>query len=132
MPEEKTHLYLNPVAAERAHDFERFILDVVAPAAIAEDPNRSTRWRMLRADTPETEDHGVVTYAFLFAGGTPEDWDLEKLLAAHLGREEADRLLEAWVGTFVPYPRWLRAIGEPEDERWPQIGWAFTHVAEVP
>ena len=125
MPDEQTHLYLTPVSADRADEFEPFLLDVAAPAVAAKRPDLVGRWRLLRPSRAEAADDTVLTYAFLFDGGDPEqDWDLSKLLPLHYGQEEADRLLQGWTATFVPYRRWITAIGEP-DEDLAQPGWTF-------
>jgi hypothetical protein len=104
---EHLHLGLNPVRADRADDFERFLAEVVAPAVRAERPDLEGHWRVLRSTEPSD---GVVTYAFLLEGGSlTEDWELDVLLPIHYGKEEADRLTEAWIGTFAPLDTWAEA-----------------------
>lgn len=104
---EHLHLGLHPVRADRAADFERFLAEVVAPAVRAERPDLAERWRVLRAVAPAD---GVVTYAFLFEGGDlEEDWELDVLIPAHYGEEEADRLAGEWVQTFAPLDAWAQA-----------------------
>jgi hypothetical protein len=62
---------------------------------------------VLRAVEPTD---GVVTYAFLLEGGSlEEDWELDVLIPAHYGEEEADRLAAEWVETFAPLDRWVAA-----------------------
>jgi hypothetical protein len=129
MVQQQTHLFLTPVAADRADEFERFLVDVAAPAVAAQRPDLAGRWRLLRPSQPESADDTVLTYAFLFDGGDPEeDWDLSKLLPLHYGKEEAERLLQGWTATFVPYGRWITAMGQPEEDI-TQPGWTFTAVA---
>ena len=78
---EQLHLVLNPVRADRADDFERFLVESVAPALRAERPDLDGRWRVLRSTQPSD---GVVTYAFIFEGGSlAEHWELDVLLPAH-------------------------------------------------
>jgi hypothetical protein len=49
----------------------------------------------------------VVTYAFMLEGGIlAEDWELNVLLPAHFGKEEADRLIGEWLETFAPLEAW--------------------------
>ena len=129
MAQQHTHLFLTPVSAGRAQEFERFLLDVVQPAVAAQRPDLVGRWRLLRPSQAESADVTVLTYAFLFDGGdADEDWDLSKLLSLHYGEEEADRLLEGWTATFVPYKRWIAAMGQP-DEDIVQPGWTFSTAA---
>jgi hypothetical protein len=128
MFEQQTHIFLNPVAADRAEEFEKFLLDVAAPAVRAQRPELADRWRLLRASTPEDADASIVTYAMVFDGGELEDdWELDKLLPAHYGQEEADRLGAAWMETFVPLSRWIAGLADG-DEAGPQVGWTFTTV----
>jgi len=104
---EHLHVGLHPVRADRADDFERFLMEVVAPAVRAERPDLDGRWRVLRSVEPSD---GVLTYAFLFEGGSLEDdWELDVLIPAHYGEEEADRLAGEWVETFAPLGRWAEA-----------------------
>jgi hypothetical protein len=129
MVQQQTHLFLTPVAADRADEFERFLLEVAAPAVAAQRPDLVGRWRLLRPSQPESADDTVITYALLFDGGDPEeDWDLSKLLPLHYGPEEAERLLQGWTATFVPYRRWITAMGQPEEDI-TQSAWTFTTVA---
>src|SRR5215217_3532364 len=105
---EHLHLGLNPVRADRADDFERFLVEVVAPAVRAERPDLEGHWRVLRSTEPSD---GVVTYAFMLEGGSlAEDWELDVLLPAHYGKEEADRLTGEWLGTFAPLDTWAEAV----------------------
>jgi hypothetical protein len=126
MFEQQTHLYLNPVAADRAQEFERFLLDVVEPAIRGHRPDLIGRWRILKPTQPETGDDGVLTYAFLFDGGDlDEDWELAKLLPQEYGEDEAQRLIQNCFALFVPYRRWVTSMGESENEI-TQRGWTFT------
>jgi hypothetical protein len=126
--EQPTHIYLNPVASERAGEFEKFLLEVVVPAIGAQRPDLEGRWHLLKPVAPETSDGSVCTYAFVFDGGTlDEDWELDTVLSAHYGAEEANRLLAGWMGTFVPLARWLSVLGA-DDGATPQKGWTFTAI----
>lgn len=125
MNDRTTHIYLNPVRADRAEDFERFLSDVVRPATASLRPHLVGRWQLLKATNPEPADAGVITYALIFDGGDlDEDWDLAKILPAHYGDDEADRLLEEWSSTFASYQSWIAALGEQDDD-FVQIGWSF-------
>jgi hypothetical protein len=54
---------------------------------------------------------GVVTYAFMLERGIlAEDWELNVLLPAQFGKEEADRLIGDWVETFAPLEAWADAV----------------------
>lgn len=126
MFDQRTHIYLNPVAADRAEEFERFLLEVAAPAVRAQRPDLADRWRLLRAEAPEPEDPSVVTYVMIFDGGDLEqDWELDKLLPAHYGAEEAERLAGPWLDSFAPLQQWLDALAA-RDGQDPQVGWTFT------
>ena len=87
---DRTCIALNPVRADRADDFEAWLRSVVVPAAREHQPELEGRWRVLRGT--DVED-GVVVFAFLFDGGTDEDWQLRPLLEKALGPEGADRAL---------------------------------------
>src|SRR3954454_16436073 len=103
MFEQPTHIYLNPVASERAEEFERFLIDAVVPAIRAERPDLDGRWHVLKPAAPEASDDSICTYAFVFDGGSLEDdWELDTILPAHYGTEEASRLVAGWMETFVP------------------------------
>lgn len=104
---DQLHVVLQPVQAERAHDFERFMTEVVTPAVQAQRPDLDGRWRAMRSSESA---NGVVTFAFLLEGGSlTQDWDLGQLLDTHYGGQEAERLLEQWTGTFAPLIPWAEA-----------------------
>lgn len=87
MPDHQpTLLVINPVPAERADDFERWLRSVVHPAMLEHQPELVGRFRVLRA--AEAEDD-VVPFAFLFEGGEPSDWELQPLLDRALGADAA-------------------------------------------
>jgi len=87
---EQTLIAINPVRADRADAFTEWLRSVIAPAVRAHQPHLAERMRVLRGTG--TED-GVVIFAFLFDGGTDDDWDLRRLLEQALGPEGADRAL---------------------------------------
>jgi hypothetical protein len=104
---EELHLVLQAVRADRADDFERFLVDVVEPAVRARRPDLDGRWRVMRASDRLD---GAVTYAFMLQDGSlTEDWDLEVVLSGHYGDAEAGRLLSGWLETFAPVEAWLEA-----------------------
>ena len=125
MFEQTTHLLLNPVRTERAQDFERFLVETVVPAVRAQRPELDGRWRVLRAAEPDTDE--VVTYVFVFDGGTLDDWELDAILPAHYGADEAQRLADEWMDTFAPRAGWVAALAGDEDEG-PQVGWTLSTV----
>jgi hypothetical protein len=128
MTSSTTHIYLNPVRTDRVTAFEQF-LAVVHEAVDAQRPDLAGRWQVLKATAPESGDPGLTTYAFLFDGGDLEtDWDLEVLLPAHFGAEEAERLMSAAADTFAPYHDWVAALGDHDGDM-PQVGWTFTSHA---
>jgi hypothetical protein len=111
---EQLHLALNPVRADRAQDFERFLSDVVEPAVQAQRPDLEGRWRVARTDGPGAD---MVTYVFLLEGGSLEDdWDLGTLLTAHHGDEEAERLFQDWDAMFAPLDAWGEAAVATAEE----------------
>lgn len=104
------HLVLTPVREERAQEFERFVSDVITPAVAAQRPDLVDRWHVLRS---EGATGGVVTYAVVLQGGSlDDDWDLDVLLPAHLGQEEADRVLAEWSQTLAELRPWADAAVE--------------------
>jgi hypothetical protein len=126
MSEKQTHIFLNPVVAEHAGEFERFLLDVVTPALREQSSHLLDRWRVLRATEADGADGAVMIFAFLFEGGDlNEEWNLNKLLAAHYGEQEGRRLLDTWDALFAPFQQWTDAITEPTDQPFHQVGWTF-------
>ncbi|WP_457205526.1 hypothetical protein [Nocardioides sp. P5_C9_2] len=125
---DQLHLVLQPVQAERAEDFERFVSEVVTPAVQAQRPDLEQRWRVMRS--AETTD-GVVTFAFLLEGGSlEEDWELNRLLPAHYGEEETRRLVGEWAETFAPLGPWAAAAvsaGRESD----QVVWTLDPVTRT-
>ena len=123
---EETHLVLTPVLAERADDFERFLTEVVQPAVKGQRPNLAGRWQILRSTQPAD---GVVTYAFLFDGGSlDEDWELDNLLPAHYGQEQAERLVGEWLEAFAPVGPWAESAAAAGQE-FNQVVWTLRPVA---
>jgi hypothetical protein len=101
---ERLHLVLHPVRADRAADFECFLSEVVGPAVRAQRPALDNRWRVLRSSEARDD---IVTYALLFEGGSlADDWELDVLLPAHYGAEEAERMVGEWSETFASLRRW--------------------------
>ena len=120
MMTDQLHLGLNPVRADRAEDFERFLSEIVVPAVRAQRPDLDGRWRVMRSSGLSDD---VVTYAFMLEGGSlEEDWELGVLLPAHYGQEEAERLFNEWVETFAPLDAWAQATaasgGEANQAVW--------------
>ncbi|WP_148046606.1 hypothetical protein [Nocardioides pocheonensis] len=123
---EQLHLGLNPVRAERAEDFERFLAEVVLPAVRAQRPDLAGRWRVMRSSGGPADD--VVTYAFMLEGGSlEEDWELGVLLSAQYGEEEADRLLNGWLETFAPVEAWAQVAASSAGESG-QVLWTLEPV----
>jgi hypothetical protein len=108
--EDVTLVALTPVHADRADDFEAWARRVIAPAARDYDPEAAERWAMLRATAIDRDE---ITFAFVFSGRSPEDWDLERLLTKALGAEGARRELDAFEGML----------------RGAQSAWELTEVA---
>jgi hypothetical protein len=122
---EQLHLVLHPVRADRAADFERFLSEVVEPAVRAQRPELGERWRVMRSDVPRD---GIVTYAFLLEGGSlTEDWELDVVLSAQYGEQEAQRLVGEWIDTFAPLDRWAEAaVAEGQENN--QTVWTLERV----
>ncbi len=123
---DQLHVVLQPVQAERADDFERFLSEVVTPAVRAQRPDLGQRWRVLRS--VETS-KGVVTFVVLLEGGSlTEDWELDELLPAHYGEQEAKRLLAEWSETFAPLTPWAEdAVSAGEESN--QLAWTLEPVS---
>jgi hypothetical protein len=124
MPEE-LHIVLQPVREDRAADFERFLADVVVPAARAQRPDLADRWQVLRSAPSD----GTVTYAFLLHGGSlADDWELNLLLPPHYGQEETDRLVAEWAETFAPLGPWAESAAQAGEES-NQLAWTLEPVS---
>ena len=125
---DQLHVVLQPVRAERAADFERFVNEVVARAVQGQRPDLARRWRVMRSSEAA---NGVVTFAFLLEGGSlTEDWDLGVLLATHHGEQEAERLLDEWAGTFAPLTPWAEAaVGAGQESN--QVVWTLEDLEPV-
>ena len=123
---DQLHVVLQPVQAERADDFQRFLSDVVAPAVQAQRPELGQRWRVLRS--VETS-KGVATFVILLEGGSlTEDWELDELLPAHYGEQEAKRLMAEWSETFAPLTPWAEdAVSTGEESN--QLVWTLEPVS---
>jgi hypothetical protein len=122
---EVLHLGLNPVRADRADDFERFLAQAVLPAVRAQRPDLDGRWRVMRSSGSSDD---VLTYVFMLEGGSlAEDWELGILLADHYGEEEADRLIKDWVETFAPLHAWAEAaVNSGQEDN--QVVWTLEPV----
>ena len=73
-------------------------------------------------------DNGVVTFAFLLEGGSlAEDWELDVLLPAHYGEDEAARLVAEWLETFAPLGPWAEAAVAAGEEN-NQVVWTLEPV----
>jgi hypothetical protein len=124
----QTHIYLNSVAVDRAADFEKCLSETVEPILQQNRPDLVGRYSYLKATEPDSGQPAVVTYAFIFDGGSLEDdWELHKLLSPQYGDEQAEALLREWAETFVPLDQWLAALGDRAGEIG-QIGWTFEAV----
>jgi hypothetical protein len=123
---DQMHVVLQPVRADRADDFERFLTGVVAPAVQAQRPELGQRWRVLRS--VETS-QGVVTFVILLEGGSlTEDWELDDLLPAHYGEEEAKRLMGEWTESFAPLTPWAEdAVAAGQESN--QLVWTLESVS---
>jgi hypothetical protein len=111
---DEVHIVLNPVREDRAAGFEHFLTNTVAPAVRAQRPDLDGRWQVLRSATPA---NGTVTYAFLLHGGSlDDDWELNRVLPAHYGQDEAERLVGDWVETFAALGPWAEAAVEAGED----------------
>jgi hypothetical protein len=111
---EHTLIAINPVRADRADAFTQWLRSVVVPAMKDHQPHLTARFRVLRGT--DTED-GVVLFAFLFDGGTDEEWELRPLLDQALGPEGADRALADMreMLTEEQYGWWFSSVGLDRD-----------------
>ena len=91
--QEVTGVSILPVKANQRQQFEAFCRDVVAPAVRSQRPTLVGRWLLLR---PSEHNETIASYSLLFAGGEPDDWDLNSLLTAEYGETEGERLLSQW------------------------------------
>lgn len=91
MDSEFSLIAINQVIADRAQDFETFFTIVVQPAVAQYRPHLKDRAAFYRA--AQVED-GVVTYVFLFRGGSLQEWSIEEILAEAMGKVAAAREME--------------------------------------
>jgi hypothetical protein len=104
------HIYLNPVQADRADEWETFTRSVILPVVASQRPELLARVRLLRA---EGADDGATVFAFVFEGGDVDDYDLEPLFTAEYGEHEGRQRLQQWEDMFVRE----------------QFGWSFHEVS---
>ena len=106
---DRTLLAVNHVRAGREHEFEEWLRSVLVPAARAHQPHLEGRWHVLRSEEPD--DRGTA-FAFLFDGGTDDDWDLRALLEKALGTQGADEALSRMGELLVQdqYGWWLSPV----------------------
>ncbi len=90
-----THIYLNPIKAERADEWESFTRTAIMPAVQSQRPDLVERVRILRADDQQD---GAALFVFVFEGGDIEDFNLTPLLVAEDG---------SWWQTDTPCRGWL-------------------------
>ena len=90
--DDRRHVYLTPVHAERADEFEAWLRTTLMPAVRKVQPDTEHRQQTLRA--AEASD-GLVYFAFVLEGGDSDDWK-DPLLRQALGDEAAEREAEAW------------------------------------
>lgn len=93
--DDRRHLYLTPVHAERADEFEAWLRTTLIPAVRKVQPGSEPRQQALRA-TEESD--GLVYFAFLLEGGDIAEWDIGPLLQQALGDAAAEREAQAWDG----------------------------------
>jgi len=125
MMTEELHVVLHPVREERVADFERFLSQVVAPAVKAQRPELEDRWQVLRS-TQSLD--GTFTYVLLLRGGSlSEDWELDLVMPAHYGQEEAERLFGEWAETFAPLRPWVESATNAGEEN-NQLVWTLEPV----
>jgi hypothetical protein len=91
--DDRRHIYLTPVRAERADEFEEWLRSTVARAERQVNPERLQRWQALRATGASD---GVLYFAFILDGGEAEDWGIDDLVREALGDDAATRAAERW------------------------------------
>jgi hypothetical protein len=91
--DDRRHIYLTPVRAERADEFESWLRQVLTPAVRKSRPDTEARVQTLRA-TEESD--GVVYFVFVAQGGDDAEWDIRPLLEEALGSAAAASETKAW------------------------------------
>jgi hypothetical protein len=91
--DDSRHIYLTPVRAEHADEFERWLGSTLLAAVRKVQPEQEQRQQVLRA-TEERD--GLVYFAFVLAGGDASEWQIDPLLRQAFGDEAAEREGEAW------------------------------------
>jgi hypothetical protein len=91
--DDRRHIYLTPVRAEQADEFEAWMRRTLMPAVRKVQPESEPRQQTLRA----IEEHdGVVYFAFVLEGGDSAYWEIGPLLKQALGDAATERENEAW------------------------------------
>jgi hypothetical protein len=124
-------LILNPVRTESAEDFETFVRDVLAPAAVAHRPDLRDKVRLWRSTEPEPGGGTVTIYAFEAQGiSSWDDLELDSAFIERYGSDEAEHHLERFSNFFVDPQEWMRAWSDAwaaavpsGDEGDRQYGW---------
>lgn len=91
--DDRRHIYLTPVRADRADEFAEWVRSRLAPAERKVRPEREGRWQTWRATE---ESAGVVYFAFLLEGGDSSEWDIDPVLREALGDDAAARDEARW------------------------------------
>ncbi len=91
--DDRRHIYLTPVHADKADEFEEWVRTTLVPAVRKARPVLDDRWQTLRS-TEESD--GVVYFTFILQGGDPSDWEIDPLLREANGEEAAARDAERW------------------------------------
>jgi hypothetical protein len=108
MTDDELNIYLTPVRADRADEFEAWLRSTLFPAVAGARPDLAPRAQTWRSGATD----GLVYFAFLLEGGEPGDWGIDPLLRESLGDAAAEDALRTWEDLVVA----------------PQIGGAFRQV----
>src|SRR4051794_7862254 len=106
------NIYLTPVTAERADDFEAWLRSTLFPAVAQVRPDLAPRAQTWRSDARQ----GLVYFAFLLEGDDPSGWQIDPILREALGDSATEAAWREWEALVVA----------------PQIGGAFRRPPWAP
>src|SRR3954447_11439831 len=102
------NIYLTPVTAERADDFEAWLRSTLFPAVAQVRPDLAPRAQTWRSDARQ----GLVYFAFLLEGDDSGGWQIDPILREALGDSATEAAWREWEDLVVA----------------PQIGGAFRRL----
>src|SRR3954466_12743589 len=91
------NIYLTPVTAERADDFEAWLRSTLFPAVAQVRPDLAPRAQTWRSDARQ----GLVYFAFLLEGDDSGGWQIDPILREALGDSATEAAWREWEDLVV-------------------------------